>query len=232
MAGSPSRSRKTSAAKLTGLEIVKVPLTQLRPDPFNERRHPERNLAVIEASLTQFGQLKPLVVTSKMVVVSGNGTLEVMRHRLGWQEAWVTIFPGNAREARAYAIADNRSAELATWNDRLAESLATLTNNLITSAGFTPDAAQLLSTPDLDPVSTDPFNIPAPKKPVVNPRTSRHSTIHVRDEQHVSVAISFPQSTYQWIKTQLGEYRDSHGLDSVSDALLDMLESSNDTSAA
>jgi Predicted transcriptional regulators len=99
-----------------GLEPFLVDLAGLRPDPANPRRHPERNLEAIVASLERFGQLKPVVALADRTVVAGNGTLEAAR-RLGWPRLAAVILKGDdAARARAYALADNRTAELAEWD--------------------------------------------------------------------------------------------------------------------
>jgi len=83
-------------------------------DPENARKHPEENLAAIRDSLKRFGQVLPIVVRNG-VVVGGNGTLTVIRD-LGWPTVKVVRFEGTETEARALAIALNRSADLATWD--------------------------------------------------------------------------------------------------------------------
>ncbi|KKL76444.1 hypothetical protein LCGC14_2044860, partial [marine sediment metagenome] len=68
------------------------------------------------ASLERFGQRAPLVVREGMVV-AGNGRLRAMLE-LGWTEASVTSADDlNYEEARAFALVDNRSSELARWDD-------------------------------------------------------------------------------------------------------------------
>lgn len=99
-----------------GLEAFLVDLASLRPDPGNARLHPERNLEAIKASLDRFGQLKPVVALEDGTVVAGNGTYEAAR-RLGWAKlAAVRLKDADAERARAYALADNRTAELAEWD--------------------------------------------------------------------------------------------------------------------
>jgi ParB-like chromosome segregation protein Spo0J len=85
-------------------------------DPANARKHDERNIKAIMDSLERHGQRKPIVCYSNMVV-AGNGTLQAAK-RLGWTEIWVNDdgFKSIA-DAKAYAIQDNRSAELAAWDD-------------------------------------------------------------------------------------------------------------------
>ncbi|NBW23401.1 MAG: hypothetical protein EBR82_87210, partial [Caulobacteraceae bacterium] len=91
------------------------------------RKHDDKNLKAIAESLKQFGQRKPIVVWGR-TVVAGNGTLVAARS-LGWREISVARVPDDWDEARvmAYALADNRSAELAVWDEQvLSEQLKQL----------------------------------------------------------------------------------------------------------
>ena len=95
-------------------------------DPANARKHDERNIKAIMDSLERHGQRKPIVCYSNMVV-AGNGTLQAAK-RLGWTKIWVNDDGFESIEdAKAYAIQDNRSAELAAWDDVvLGDTLAEL----------------------------------------------------------------------------------------------------------
>ena len=108
------------------MKVESVPIDSIHLDPANVRRHPERNLAAIKASLARFGQQKPIIVDGDGIVRAGNGTLEAAR-ALGWDKIAVVRTPLKGSEATAYAIADNRTAELAEWDDvGLAEQLRAL----------------------------------------------------------------------------------------------------------
>lgn len=101
---------------MSDLVITRVRIDQLTPDAENARRHDRRNLEAIKASLQRFGQTRPLVVTKEGSVIAGNGTLTAALD-LGWTEVEVTRVPFRTPdEARAYALADNRTGELAQWN--------------------------------------------------------------------------------------------------------------------
>ena len=94
-----------------------VLVSSLHEDPANVRRHPARNLATIVASLKRFGQQKPIVVDRDGVVVAGNGLLQAA-NQLGMDRVWVRRTELLGSERTAYAIADNRTAELAEWTTR------------------------------------------------------------------------------------------------------------------
>jgi ParB-like chromosome segregation protein Spo0J len=61
------------------MDVHDIPVGELHNDPANVRKHGEQNLAAIKASLTRFGQQKPIVVNRDGVVVAGNGTLMAAR---------------------------------------------------------------------------------------------------------------------------------------------------------
>ncbi len=118
-----------------------VPIDSIHTDPANVRRHPERNMATIKASLARFGQQKPIVVDANGIVRAGNGTLDAAR-ALGWSDIAIVRTSLQGSEATAYAIADNRSSELAEWGEaELAETLRALQSEDfdLDAIGFTDD---------------------------------------------------------------------------------------------
>lgn len=121
-----------------GLAVRRVPLADLHHDPANVRKHDDRNLSAIEASLKTFGQVEPLVVqagTGK--VIGGNGRLEVLR-RSGATEADVVELDIDDTKAAALGIALNRSAALAEWDEQgLTRILESLPQDLKGVTGFT-----------------------------------------------------------------------------------------------
>lgn len=92
-----------------------VAIDSLSLDPANARKHPEKNLSVIAASLRRFGQQKPIVVDADGIVRAGNGTLATAKS-LGWTHIAVYRTHLRGSEATAFALADNRAAELADWD--------------------------------------------------------------------------------------------------------------------
>jgi DNA modification methylase len=107
------------------MKIETVDINSLAFDPANLRKHGTRNMDAIKGSLRKFGQQKPIVVDAKGIVLAGNGTLRAARE-LGWSTVNVVRTELTGTEATAFAIADNRSAELAEWDEKLGEVLASL----------------------------------------------------------------------------------------------------------
>lgn len=121
------------------MKIKKVGMESISQDPSNVRKHNERNLAAIVASLRKFGQQKPIVIDSKGVIIAGNGTYEAAMS-LGWPTILAVETDLKGSDATGFAIADNRTAELADWDDTaLAETLRALQSEDfdIEAAGFT-----------------------------------------------------------------------------------------------
>lgn len=122
------------------MKIETLQIKDLTPDPQNARQHDDKNLKAIQGSLNQFGQRKPIVITEDGVIVAGNGTVEAAK-RLGWLEIQAVRVPGDwtPGQTKAFALADNRTAELATWSPEvLASQLVELeeANFVIEDFGF------------------------------------------------------------------------------------------------
>ena len=120
------------------MKLEKIGINELSLDPANVRKHDRRNLDAIKASLRKFGQQKPLVVDAKGIVLAGNGTLTAAKE-LGWTEIQITRTTLSGVDATAFAIADNRTAELAQWEDSLSDVLKSLADANVNLAelGFT-----------------------------------------------------------------------------------------------
>lgn len=104
------------------MKLETIAIIDLTPDPNNARAHDQKNLEAIAGSLREFGQRKPIVITQDNIIAAGNGTVEAAKS-LGWTEIQVVRVPADwdADRIKAFALADNRTAELATWNQEVLE---------------------------------------------------------------------------------------------------------------
>jgi len=141
-----------------------ISVADLSLDPSNVRKHSRRNLDAIKASLRKFGQQKPIVVDAKGIVLAGNGTLTAA-NELGWTEIQIVRTELAGVDATAFAIADNRTAELAEWEeDKLNAVLKSLQDEGIDLAdlGYSPEdlgqfAANAVGMPELASGDKQPF---------------------------------------------------------------------------
>ncbi len=98
------------------LKIKKAKIEKLVADPSNPRKHNDKNIRAIRESLSQFGQVLPIVVKDG-VVIGGNGTVQAMQE-LGWTECDTVELSADMADdqVRALKVALNRTAELAGWD--------------------------------------------------------------------------------------------------------------------
>ena len=128
------------------MKLETVPIKSLKLDPENARKHSQKNIDAIAGSLTTFGQRRPLVVWGD-IVIAGNGTIEAAKS-IGWDKIEISRVPEDWShdQARAYALADNRTAELANWDsESLLDILSGLNDDLVTAAGFTSEEIEDLN---------------------------------------------------------------------------------------
>ena len=97
-----------------------VPIDSLTQHPRNARHG---NIEAISASLARFGQLKPVVVQrSTGYVVAGNHLLRAAL-ALGWQHLAANVVELDDATAQAYMLADNRTADLGTYDEALLSAI-------------------------------------------------------------------------------------------------------------
>jgi len=98
----------------TDLHPLAYPLEKLRLLPGNPRRG---NLDAVKRSLEAFGQRKPIVARrSDRVVIAGNHTLQAAQ-ALGWSEIAVVWVDDDDTTSKAFALADNRTAQLGDYDE-------------------------------------------------------------------------------------------------------------------
>jgi hypothetical protein len=109
--------------------VETLPTSELHPDPNNPRRHSDRQIAQIAASIAKFGFLAPILVDEENRVLAGHGRL-LAANKLGRPSVPVIrVAHLTAAEKRAYMLADNRLAQLSEWDfGKLKIELDALTN--------------------------------------------------------------------------------------------------------
>ena len=115
------------SAHRTRLSICYLPLPQLKPDPRNARVHSKKQIRQIARSIESFGFNMPILIDGENNIVAGHARVLAAK-LLGLAEVpAVRLEHLTEAQRRAFAIADNRLAENASWDDRLlGESLKEL----------------------------------------------------------------------------------------------------------
>lgn len=162
------------------MQIEMRRLTEITPYPDN----PRQNDAAVEAvasSIREFGFRQPIVVDEAGVIIVGH-TRYKAAVKLGLEFVPVHVAVGlTPAQAKAYRLADNQTATLATWDDdKLAAELIALQglDFDLALAGFSAEELARLLAPPTEPL-TDPDAIPEPPdEPTTRPgdlwRLGRH----------------------------------------------------------
>ena len=193
-------------------DMESVPLSDISPDPANVRKHSEQNISAIMASLRAFGQQTPIVVDNRGIILKGNGTYEAIA-KLGWDTVKVVRTELSGSQATAYAIADNRTAELAEWDlPALSRQLSSLHDE-----GF-----------DLDELSFgEDFLAFGDDDQQVDPEAHREAAGEIEgyDTRGIKqVILLFETEQYDLIVEALAAYCDNNALGSNSEAVVHLLE--------
>ena len=117
MAKNPRKPIRASSFKHTKIE--QKALDALKAAGRNARTHSAKQIKQIAASIETFGFVNPVLVDSDYRIVAGHGRVEAARN-LGMDIIPVIRLEHlSAAELKAYAIADNRLAELAGWDKEI-----------------------------------------------------------------------------------------------------------------
>src|SRR5687768_10143573 len=100
------------------MKITLRPLDSIQPYPGNPR-HNDKAVQAVARSILEFGFRQPLVVDEQGVIIVGDARYKAARH-LQLTEVPVHVATGlTSAQAKAYRLADNQTARLATWNEEI-----------------------------------------------------------------------------------------------------------------
>jgi site-specific DNA-methyltransferase (adenine-specific) len=100
---------------IDSLKNLAVPIDSLLGLPNNPRKG---DVNAVMASLSRFGQRKPIVVRkTDNTIIAGNHTWQAAKE-LGWKEIAVVLVEDDDATANAFALADNRTAELGSYDEQ------------------------------------------------------------------------------------------------------------------
>ena len=146
------------------MKIVKRKLSDITPYEQNPRQN-EKAVDAVARSIEQFGFRQPIVVDTDGVIVVGHTRWKAAK-KLGIEKVPVHVAKDLSPEkARAYRIADNKSAEFAAWDTELLPiELTGLRDDGFDLGliGFDDDELAKLLNDDVKEGCTDPDEIPEP----------------------------------------------------------------------
>ena len=132
---------------IDSLKNLAVSIDSLQALPGNPRLG---DVDAVAASLEKFGQRKPIVVRKDDgTIIAGNHTWQAAK-KLGWKEIAVAFVGDDDTTAQAYALADNRTAELGSYDEQalkdLIDKVAAVDPDLVRISGWSDSAVQELLT--------------------------------------------------------------------------------------
>ena len=97
----------------------RVPVSELTPYARNARTHSPAQVAQIAASIREFGWTNPILVDGERGVIAGHGRLLAARQLGMTKVPTLELSHLTPAQRRAYALADNRLALSAGWDEDL-----------------------------------------------------------------------------------------------------------------
>lgn len=194
------------------------PLDDLRPHPDNPRRG---NIDAIAESLATTGQYAPIVALPDGTVLAGSHRLAAARS-LGWSKMLVTTVDADDETARRILLADNRTSDLAFYDDRsLVDLLASLDS--LTGTGFDVDDLDdlnaLLQETAIPTMTAADDTRPAVTKDVdLGERVAAY-----RDKAVRSIILDYRLDQFAWLTEAADRERAARGLTSFADLFLHLI---------
>ena len=99
------------------LEILPLPVEELKPDPANPRRISDEELESLTRSIREFGLVEPVVVRKEDHVVIGGHQRLLAARRLGLKQVPVVLVDLSQEQARLLNLALNRIS--GAWDQEL-----------------------------------------------------------------------------------------------------------------
>ena len=159
---------KNNTRKLPGLHVTLRAVADLKPNGRNARKHPSSQIAKLTKAITAFGFTAPIVLGTNDEILAGHARLEAARAAGLTEVPTISLAHLTPAQQRAFMVADNRLAELATWDEDILKLELTELKGFdldfdLTDLGFeTPDLNRILfttdGTTDLDEIDD---NVPA-----------------------------------------------------------------------
>ncbi len=147
-----------------GLGVQPRRIEELKVKGRNARIHPPEQIARLTASIQAFGFTAPIIVGTGDVVLAGEARLEAARTAGLREVPTISLAHLKPEEQRAYILADNQLATLASWDEDILK--LELTDLSAFELDF-PLEALGFDTAELDRLLVDPIDQDAPEEEAV-----------------------------------------------------------------
>jgi len=181
----------------TGIELQYRSIEDLKNNPRNARVHSKHQVRQIADSIRTFGFANPVLLDKDNTIVAGHGRVAAAKLLGLLQVPTIQLEELSPDQIRAYAIADNRLAERAGWNESILSVefqhlLKIDTNFDVTITGFeTAEVDLLLSAPSDKPDPDDSFEVSNPTN-----ATTRAGDLWQLGKHRILCASAIESSSY------------------------------------
>lgn len=108
------------------VQLEQWDVADIKPYPYNHKKHPEKQIEVLMKSISRQGLLDPIAIDGEGVIISGHGRFEAIK-RLGWKKVTVRPLRGlTPEQASALRIAANKTVSNEYDTDMLQRELQAL----------------------------------------------------------------------------------------------------------
>ena len=123
-----ARDRLNQTIQATKIEIS--PITSLKPNPRNAKKHSDRQISLLAENYDTFGFTQPILIDEDSMIICGHARYyAALRRSLSHLPA-LRLSHLSSAEKRALALADNKLAELGEWDiNILSEELEFIFNS-------------------------------------------------------------------------------------------------------
>jgi len=105
------------------MEIKTIPISKLKFADYNPRQHPDKAIERLVKSIEKYGWTNPVLVQKgSHIIIAGHARVRAAQ-KLGIKKVPVIYLDFDDVTTKAYAIADNRLAELTEWDYPLLKNL-------------------------------------------------------------------------------------------------------------
>lgn len=94
-----------------------TPIARLMPLPGNARKHSKKQIEAILKSFEAFGFVTPVLINADNRIIAGHGRVEAAKAQGKTTVATLRVTHLDDAEQRLLALADNRIAEMSTWDE-------------------------------------------------------------------------------------------------------------------
>jgi DNA modification methylase len=133
--------------------VVNRPVNELRPYAKNARTHSKAQIRKIAESIRTFGFTNPVLIDADETIIAGHGRVEAAKLLKLSQVPTIKLEALTPSQVRAYALADNRLALDAGWDEQILrielQNLVFDSEIDVSVTGFEMGEIDLLLEPDL-----------------------------------------------------------------------------------